>query len=115
VVEWLRTRRPEEIYISAVTFGELQIGVELTRRQNQAKADELGIWIDELADSAQVVPMDIDCFREWARLMTGKSYDLSEDAMIAAAARVHSLTVVTRNERDFCHFKVPVLNPFTTK
>lgn len=59
--------------------------------------------------------MDIDCFREWARLMRGKSEILSADAMLAATARVHHLTVVTRNERDFRHFGVPVLNPFTTK
>ena len=59
--------------------------------------------------------MDVDCFREWARLMIGKPQDLIQDAMIAATARVHSLTVVTRNERDFRHFGVALVNPFTLK
>jgi toxin FitB len=58
------------------------------------------------------LPMDALCFREWARLMTGKSDTLVEDAMIAATARVHGLTVATRNERDFTALGVALLNPF---
>jgi toxin FitB len=50
-------------------------------------------------------------FREWARLMEGKSDHLLEDAMIAATARVRGLVVVTRNVRDFEMFRVEVLNP----
>ena len=59
--------------------------------------------------------MDIECFRAWACIMEGKSDALMFDAMIAATARVHHLTVVTRNERDFRDFNVPVLNPFHHK
>ncbi len=51
-------------------------------------------------------------FAEWARLMDGKSDTLVEDAMIAATARVHRLTVATRNERDFMELGVALLNPF---
>jgi toxin FitB len=51
-------------------------------------------------------------FREWARLMAGKSDDLTRDAMVAATARVHRLTVATRNIKDFRHFPVEVFNPF---
>jgi len=56
--------------------------------------------------------MDAACFREYARLMHRRSDTLGEDAMIAATARVHALTVATRNERDFKSFNVPVVNPF---
>jgi toxin FitB len=56
--------------------------------------------------------MDARCFREWARLMNGKSDTLLEDAMIAATARVHGLTVASRNERDFATLGVTLLNPF---
>lgn len=59
--------------------------------------------------------MDGPAFREWARLMAGKSDDLFEDALIAATASVRGLTVVTRNVRDFQHFPVPVLNPFSPR
>jgi predicted nucleic acid-binding protein len=56
--------------------------------------------------------MDAACFREYARLMHRRSDTLlGEDAMMAATARVHGLTVATRNERDFAHFDVAVLNP----
>ena len=56
--------------------------------------------------------MDGPCFREYARLMHRRSDILSEDAMMAATARVHGLTVATRYERDFAHFDVAILNPF---
>jgi predicted nucleic acid-binding protein len=56
--------------------------------------------------------MDGPAFRCWARLMHRRSDSLYEDAMIAAIARVHQLTVVTRNIRDFQDFGVELLNPF---
>jgi predicted nucleic acid-binding protein len=56
--------------------------------------------------------MDASEFRTWARMMHGRSDELIEDAMIAATARVRSLTVVTRNVRDFTIFGVPTLDPF---
>jgi predicted nucleic acid-binding protein len=61
-----------------------------------------------------VLPMDARTFREWARLMHRRSDTLYEDAMIAATARIHGLTVVTRNVADFRAFDVPLLNPFET-
>jgi len=60
------------------------------------------------------LPMDSSCFREWARLMYGQPDNLLEDLMIAATARVHELTVATRNERDFAAAGVRVFNPFKT-
>jgi len=56
--------------------------------------------------------MDAACFREFARLIQGHSDTLREDAMIAATARIHGMTIATRNERDFQSFAVPVFNPF---
>jgi predicted nucleic acid-binding protein len=65
-----------------------------------------------LAAAFEVIPMDANMFREWARVMAGKSDHLLEDGMIAATARVRGLVVVTRNVRDFAMFRVEVLNPF---
>lgn len=112
VLSWISRLQANQIYLSAVTIGELQTGVELTRRQDLEKAREIGLWIDQLAESSQVLPMDAPCFREWARLMQGKAEHLLEDAMIAATARVHDLTVATRNEKDFKQLGVRVLDPF---
>lgn len=112
VAAWLSGLRDEDIFLSAVTFGELQIGVERTRRQNSAKARELERWIEALAATRQVLGMDERCFRDWARLMIGRSDDLATNAMIAATARVHGLTVATRNESDFKLLEVELFNPF---
>jgi hypothetical protein len=112
VVAWLNQLHDEQVLLSAVTLGELQAGVERTRAQDAKKAQEIESWVDQLADSIEVLPMDGLCFREWARLMNGKPDSLAEDAMIAATARVHGLTVATRNERDFKALDVTLLNPF---
>jgi predicted nucleic acid-binding protein len=113
VVAWLNGLRDEQLFLSAVTLGELQAGIERTRAQDAAKALEIESWVDQLADSVQVLPMDALCFREWARLINGNSDTLVEHAMIAATARVHGLTVATRNERDFAALGVALLNPFS--
>jgi toxin FitB len=112
VVAWLQNLELGQGFFSAVTFGEIQKGVELTRRQDPTKANDIEGWAAQLERTSQVLSMDAACFREYARLIHRRSDTLEEDAMIAATARVYGLTVATRNERDFAHFKVPVLNPF---
>jgi toxin FitB len=112
VLAWLRGVADAELNISAVTLGELQAGVELTRDQNEAKAEELQNWVDMVAASYKILPMDGAAFRMWATLIHRKSHTLNEDAMIAAIARIHRLTVVTRNVGDFKSFGVSVFNPF---
>jgi predicted nucleic acid-binding protein len=112
VLAWLDTLRPEQIFLSAVTIGELQAGAELTRKNDPAKAVEIENWLTATEGTFPVIPMDSACFREWARLKAGKSSELLEDAMIAATARVHGLHVATRNERDFGELQVGVFNPF---
>ncbi|MGH9722897.1 MAG: type II toxin-antitoxin system VapC family toxin [Bryobacteraceae bacterium] len=115
VVAWIKSVDPDEIFVSAVTLGELQAGIEITRRLDPEKADQIETWLDQVADSYQVFPMDGRTFREWARLMNGRPHQLIEDAMLAATARVHRLTVVTRNTRDFQAFGVQLFNPFIGK
>ena len=115
VLAWIRAVRPNEIEIPAVVIGEIQDGAEITRKQDQAKASEIEAWLNYVMANFTVLPMDGSMFREWARLMSGKSDDLSGDAMIAATARVHDLIVVTRNVKDFRTFGVQVFNPFTGK
>ena len=114
VVAWLQSTDDAELHLSAVTLGEIQAGVELTRDQDASKAAEIEAWLDLVAQSYNVLPMDGTTFRKWARLMHGRSDTLYEDAMIAATATVHKLTVVTRNVADFANFDVQVLNPFKT-
>jgi len=112
VVAWLKNQDDEQLFLSAVTMGELQAGIERTRHQDPNKASAIEDWADQLAGSFQILPMDTLCFREWGRIMDRKPDKLLEDAMIAATARVHSLIVATRNEADFKQLDVRILNPF---
>ena len=112
VTAWLQGLRDEQIFISAVTVGELQAGVERTRRQDPIRAGEIEAWLARVEASFSFLDMDVACFREWSRLMEDKTGALEIDAMIAATARVHGLTVATRNEKDFKRLGVAIVNPF---
>ena len=114
VVAWLQSTEDVDLHLSAVTLGEIQAGIELTRDQDASKASEIETWLELVAQAYNVLPMDGATFRTWARLMHRRSDTLYEDAMIAATAAVHNLTVVTRNVTDFAKFDVRVLNPFKT-
>ena len=113
VVAWLKSVPDAQLHVSAVTIGELQAGIEITRERDPAKAAEIERWVDRVAETYNVLPMDAPVFRRWAQLMHRLSANLIEDAMIAATAEVHKLTVVTRNIRDFEQFGVGTLNPFS--
>lgn len=114
VMQWINSVTDAELHVSAVTIGEIQAGIEITREQDDKKTSELERWLDEVAATFNVLPMDAAAFREWARLMRHASNTLYEDAMIAATARVRQLVVVTRNVADFKRLGVEALNPFVT-
>ena len=114
VMAWIDRQPAESLNVSAVTLGELQAGVEITRRTDPAKAAEIEAWMEMVEAARPAVPADAAVFRHWARLMSGKSNDLMMDGLIAATAQVHGLTVVSRNVGDFAALGVEAVDPFKT-
>ncbi len=112
VIAWIESVADEDLHLSAVTLGELQAGVEKTRELDSAKATEIEGWIDQIAQTWNILPVDGRTFRVWAALMHRRQHDLLVDALIAATAVVHGLVVVTRNVRDLAPLGVKTLNPF---
>ena len=113
VLAWLEAVDDSFLHLSAVTLAEIQAGIELTRQQDLGKANEIEAWLDLVTRTFNILPMDGPTFRCWARLMHRQSDTLYEDAMIAATAQIHQLTVVTRNIADFQPFAIPLFNPFS--
>ena len=112
VIAWLAGVPELQVYVSAYSIAELQIGVEKTRVRDPIRAGELDLWVDEVVAGYNVLSMDAPIFRAWAKLRHGRSDTLHGDAMIAATAAVHGLTVATRNVRDFEALGASVFNPF---
>jgi predicted nucleic acid-binding protein len=116
VVRWLDGKGRRELWLSAVTVGELRYGVE--RLPLGAKRLRLQQYLIRLLRrfDGQVLPLNIPIAETWGRVrrqaeLARRSMPL-EDAMLAATAEVHELTLVTRNTRDFEGWGGPVLNPW---
>lgn len=112
VLSWTYGLAPSDIAIAAVTAGEMQAGIERARRSHGAKAGELDRWLGGLCAGMTVLPADDAVFRLWARLSASRPAHSFADALIAATALHHGLTVATRNAHDFTPYGVLVANPF---
>ena len=112
VLQWYKNIAEDDLFISAVTIGEIQSGIDLTRTQDKKKAETLEQWLQSISNIHNVLPMTGSTFRLWAKLMHSQTNTVREDAMIAATAIEKDLIVVTRNTKDFKRFKLQLLNPF---
>ena len=113
VVRWLENNEPE-LVIDAIVFSELAVGVESLPKGR--RRERLEAWFDGFQETIECLPWDSATGREWARLVVelrrrGRKMPLV-DSMIAATARVHNLTIVSRNVRDFEPAGVEVVDPF---
>ena len=115
VLAWIQGVEDRDLHLSAVTLGEIQAGIEITREQDPSRAAEIEAWADQVAGTWNILAMDGETFRTWAKLMHRRSDTLIEDAMIASTGIQHELTIVTRNIKDFSGFGVKLLNPFSAR
>lgn len=105
---------PAGLYLSVQTIGELRSGIARLRlRGDGPQAQTLENWVGRLLEEygERVLAFDADCAQVWGQLMAGSGQNLI-DKQIAAIALINSLTVVTRNSRDFTGTGVTVRNPF---
>jgi len=112
VVAWLESVPDAAVHLCASTLGELQVGIEKAREQDPVKASQIEAWVDQVAQDMAVLDIDAPTFRIWAQMIHSRSDTVRDDALVAACAQRHGLTVVTRNVRHFSDFGVPLLDPF---
>jgi toxin FitB len=66
VLAWLRDVQDQDLHVSALTIGEIQSGIEITREQDEARAAAIEAWLDQIAGTYNVLNMDAQTFRVWA-------------------------------------------------
>lgn len=114
VFDWVTDRHPTHLHLSAISVLELETGLLLAERRDPAKGAVLRTWLHEhvlQAFARRILPVDAAIARTAARLhVPDRKPD--RDALIAATALVHGMSVVTRNTADFLPTGVPVFNPW---
>ena len=116
VAQWVAEQQPAELFLSAVTVGEIRRGITQQERRNAPFARELTVWLALLLTlyGDRVLVFDVPAAQRWGRLSASLGHD-SIDLMVAATALEHGLTVVTRNVAHFEPTGVRVLNPFANR
>jgi toxin FitB len=115
VAAWFATVKPEELFTSVLVLGEIRKGIERTRPKNPDYAASLDEWLSRLpvAFSERVMPVDAAVADEWGRMSSGRTLAVT-DGLLAATAKIHGMTLVTRNTAEVADLGVPTINPFAT-
>lgn len=113
VAAWYASINEDDLYLSVLVLGEIRKGIELARPRDSAKAQALEDWLAvvDAAFGERILPIDRGVADCWGR-MSGQRPVSTVDGLLAATARVHRLTLVTRNEADVAGLGADVLNPF---
>jgi predicted nucleic acid-binding protein len=116
VVAWISSVAPTDLFLSAVTVAEIELGIERQRKLDPAFASDLVRWLDLTlrAYGERILPLTIAIARRWGRL-AAQIGNRELDLAIAATALEHGLTVVTRNVSHFAPTGVPTLDPFAPR
>ena len=115
VLGWVSVQQESQLYLSVVTLGEIERGIEKRRKADPVFADELVSWLESLVHlyADRILPVTPSVARHWGRLSAQIGHE-SADLLIAATALSHGLTVVTRNTAHFAPTGVSLINPFSS-
>jgi len=113
VAAWASDVAGADLYMSVLTLGEIRKGIERLRGRDPDQADVFATWLEQLRDhfADRILSIDDRVAEEWGRL-NAPAERTTVDSLIAATARLHDLTVVTRNTSDFDGCDVLLLNPW---
>lgn len=113
VAAWWNSIDDADIYLSVLVMGEIRKGVEMARPGDPARADALEGWLATVAGSFadRILPVDQTVADEWGR-MSARRRVSTIDALLAATARVHGMTLATRNVSDVADLGADLVNPF---
>jgi toxin FitB len=113
VVRWFADNAGADGYISVVVAGEIRDGIERLRRRDPSQAATLEQWLRALLSAyrSRVLSITVDIAEEWGRMNAVRRMPVA-DGLMAATAKVHRFTLVTRNHADFAECGVSLVNPF---
>jgi len=112
-LSWLASVDAMSTYVSVISLGEIMKGVEIQMSRDPKLSHRLLDWLDRLQEEygSRVLPISLDVALAWGRIAAGRNRGMP-DAVIGATARVHNLTLVTRNTRDFQDLPIKVFDPW---
>lgn len=115
VAQWFSGVDDGEVFLSVLTIGEIRRGIESIRRRDGDRAVALNRWLHGLVTQfeTRLLPVDRSVAEEWGRMTAAATLPVV-DGLIAATARVHGLTLVTRNTRDISRTGAQCFNPFSS-
>lgn len=112
-VDWLGQIEEDALFLSVLTLGEINKGIEMRARTDRVAAESLRRWLHGLRTgyADRILPIDAEVSLAWGALMARRPRPVV-DALIAATALVHRKTLVTRNQPNFEDTGVDILNPW---
>lgn len=116
VVEWATQQSVGSMFISAISILEIEMGILQKERKDPAQAAILRTWLNShvlKAFSDRILPLDTSVAIQCAKLHVPNPKS-ERDAMIGATAKVHGMTLITRNIKDFRHMDLNIFNPWIT-
>jgi len=113
VASWYEKIEDASLYLSVLVIGEIRQGIERVRRKDNVQANAIEDWLlaVDKAFGERILPVDRAVANEWGRLNASRPLPVI-DGILAATAKIHRMTLVTRNTADIADLGVHVFNPF---